>query len=64
MPGRCPVCGGLLANKMADVEIRHGSHKKIINVPAEICQKCGERIYSRHSEEMILRAEQEMRITD
>jgi YgiT-type zinc finger domain-containing protein len=60
MPGRCPLCGGLLASKMAEVEVKRGSKKKIIKVPAEICQKCGERIYSRQSEEMIIRAEQEL----
>jgi YgiT-type zinc finger domain-containing protein len=53
-----------LASKIAEVEVKRGSKKKIIKVPAEICQRCGERIYPRHSEEMIIQAEQELLLSD
>ena len=53
-----------MANKMVEVEVAHGPYQKIIKVPAEVCQKCGERIYSRHAEEMMAKVEEEMIAAD
>ena len=43
---RCPVCGGNLAEKEVEKLLRGGSHTAVLKVRAEVCLRCGERLYS------------------
>ena len=42
----CPVCGGEMASKQVEKLLRGGVHTAAINVQAEVCLRCGERLYS------------------
>jgi YgiT-type zinc finger domain-containing protein len=52
---RCPVCGGEMVEKEVEKLLRGGVHMAVVSVPAEVCLRCGERLYS---EEVIRRFEQ------
>ena len=52
---QCPICGSKIVAKEAEKILRRGNHTAVIRVPAEVCLKCGERLYSR---ETVLRFEQ------
>jgi YgiT-type zinc finger domain-containing protein len=52
---KCPVCGGELAEKVVEKTLRGGNHTAILDVEAEVCLHCGERLYS---QEVIRRFEQ------
>lgn len=41
----CPVCGGLLVNKRVEKLLRGGVNTAVIEVWADVCQRCGERLY-------------------
>ncbi len=43
---RCPVCGGELVEKQVEKLLRGGIHVAVVNVSAEVCLHCGERLYS------------------
>jgi len=43
---QCPICGGELASKQVDKLLRGGNHTASLTVPAEVCLRCGERLYS------------------
>src|SRR3990172_4047969 len=42
---RCPVCGGELIGKEVEKLLRGGNHTAVLRVPAEVCLRCGERLY-------------------
>ncbi len=43
----CVFCGGKVESKNATFIYEHGDHFLLIrNVPAEVCEKCGEKTYS------------------
>ena len=42
----CPVCGGEAIQKRVEKLIRGGVHTAILEVGAEVCLRCGERLYS------------------
>jgi YgiT-type zinc finger domain-containing protein len=42
---KCPVCGGELVQKQVEKLLRGGSNTASIMVPAEVCLRCGERLY-------------------
>ena len=42
----CPVCGGPLVAKRVEKLLRGGVHTAAVTVDAEVCQRCGERLYS------------------
>lgn len=42
----CPVCGGELIQKDVEKLLKGGVHIAAIVVPAEVCLKCGERLYA------------------
>lgn len=47
MPFRkCPVCGGEMAEKEVEKLLRGGANTAVLRVPAEVCLRCGERLYS------------------
>ncbi len=43
---KCPVCGGEVVAKQVQKLLRGGGHTASITVPAEVCLRCGERLYS------------------
>lgn len=43
---RCPVCGGELVEKTVEKLLRGGNHTAVLQVQAEVCLRCGERLYS------------------
>ena len=51
----CPVCGGEVVEKDVEKLLRGGVHVAVVTVRAEVCLRCGERLYS---EETIKRFEQ------
>lgn len=44
---RCPVCGGEMIEKEVEKLLRGGSNTAAVTVRAEVCQHCGERLYSK-----------------
>ena len=42
----CPTCGGPLVRKQVEKLLRGGPHTAVALVEAEVCQQCGERLYS------------------
>ena len=43
---KCPVCGGDPAEKEVEKVLRGGSNTAVLKVCAEVCLRCGERLYS------------------
>jgi YgiT-type zinc finger domain-containing protein len=41
----CPVCGGEMVEKEVEKLLRGGIHTATIKVQAEVCLRCGERLY-------------------
>ncbi len=46
---KCPVCGGELVHKQVEKLLRGGAHTAVIHVPADVCLRCGERLYSQET---------------
>ena len=44
---KCPVCGGELTEKEVEKLLRGGVNLAAVKVRAEVCLRCGERLYSR-----------------
>lgn len=42
---RCPVCAGELIEKEVEKLLKGGIHTAVLNVRAEVCLQCGERLY-------------------
>lgn len=42
----CPVCGGEMVEKQVEKLLRGGVDTAVLNVWAEVCLRCGERLYS------------------
>jgi YgiT-type zinc finger domain-containing protein len=42
----CPVCGGEMVEKEVEKLLRGGVHTAVLTVHAEVCLRCGERLYS------------------
>lgn len=42
----CPVCGGELLEKEVEKVLRGGGDTAVVWVQADVCLKCGERLYS------------------
>ncbi|MHB2149651.1 YgiT-type zinc finger protein [Calditrichota bacterium LG25] len=43
----CPICGGHLIEKTVEKILRGGRHTAILQVKADVCSHCGERLYSK-----------------
>ncbi|MCX6029249.1 MAG: YgiT-type zinc finger protein [Chloroflexi bacterium] len=43
---KCPVCDGELVEKEVEKILRGGMHTAVMRVRAEVCLRCGERLYS------------------
>jgi len=46
---RCPVCGGEMVDKDVEKLLRGGIHTAVVTVRAEVCLRCGERLYSKET---------------
>jgi len=46
---KCPICGGELVEKEVEKVLWGGVHAAILKVPAEVCLRCGERLYSQET---------------
>jgi len=46
---KCPVCGGELVEKEVEKLLRGGVHTASLKVCAEVCLRCGERLYSQET---------------
>jgi YgiT-type zinc finger domain-containing protein len=45
----CPVCGGEMVEKDVEKLLRGGVHIAVVTVSAEVCLRCGERLYSKET---------------
>lgn len=43
---KCPVCGSEMIEKEVEKLLRGGNNTAILKVHAEVCLRCGERLYS------------------
>lgn len=43
---KCPVCGGELMEKEVEKLLKGGMHTAVLRVHAEVCLRCGERLYA------------------
>lgn len=43
---QCPICGGELVRKLVTKVLRGGGHTATIKVEADVCIRCGERLYT------------------
>jgi len=43
---KCPICGGELVEKDVEKLLKGGIHTAVLKVRAEVCLRCGERLYS------------------
>ena len=46
---RCPVCGGELVEKEVEKLLRGGVNTAVPRVRAEVCLRCGERLYTQET---------------
>ena len=46
---KCPVCGGELTEKEVEKLLRGGVNLAAVKVRAEVCLRCGERLYSKET---------------
>jgi len=46
---KCPVCGGEMVEKDVEKLLRGGIHTAVLTVRAEVCLRCGERLYSQET---------------
>ncbi|QTA86148.1 YgiT-type zinc finger protein [Desulfonema magnum] len=46
---KCPVCNGELIEKEVEKLLRGGIHTAVVSVRAEVCLRCGERLYSQET---------------
>jgi len=42
----CHACGGPLVEKRVEKLLRGGMHTAVVEVVAEVCQRCGEQLFS------------------
>ena len=43
---KCPICSGELKEKEVEKLLRGGNHTAVLQVHAEVCLHCGERLYT------------------
>jgi len=46
---KCPVCGGEVVEKEVEKLLRGGVNTAVVKVEAEVCLRCGERLYSKET---------------
>lgn len=58
---KCPVCGGELIEKQVEKLLRGGLHTAVATVSAEVCLRCGERLYSQETIERFAEIREKLR---
>jgi len=48
---KCPICGGEVVRRKVKKVVRGGDDVAILEVEAGVCSKCGERIYTKSTQE-------------
>ncbi len=43
----CPICGGEVIEKEVEKLLRGGKNTAVVRAQAEVCLRCGERLYSK-----------------
>ena len=61
---KCPVCGGELVAKRVEKLVRGGVHTAVLTVPAEVCLRCGERLYSEETVERFAEIRAKLELED
>ncbi len=46
---KCPVCGGEIKEKLVEKILKGGNNTAILEIKAEVCLHCGERLYSKET---------------
>jgi YgiT-type zinc finger domain-containing protein len=46
---KCPICSGEVVTKKVEKLLRGGNNTTIVKVTAEVCLRCGERLYSKET---------------
>lgn len=46
---KCPVCGGEMVEKTVEKLLRGGVNTAVVEVRAEVCLHCGEKLYSKET---------------
>jgi YgiT-type zinc finger domain-containing protein len=46
---KCPVCNGEVIEKDVEKLLRGGNNTAVVKVKAEVCQHCGERLFSKET---------------
>ncbi len=46
---KCPICGGDVVEKEVEKLLKSGTNTATFKVKAEVCLRCGERIYSQET---------------
>ena len=59
---KCPVCGGEMIEKAVEKLLRGGNHTAAVRVAAEVCLRCGERLYSPDTAERFDQIRSKLRI--
>lgn len=49
---KCPICGSEMVEKEVEKLIRGGKNTAVVKVRAEVCLRCGERLYSQETVQM------------
>ena len=52
---KCPVCGGEMVEKKVEKLLRGGVHTAVLSVRAEVCLRCGERLYDQRQSDALSR---------
>ena len=63
---KCPICAGELKERTVEKLLRGGVHTAAVKVRAEVCLRCGERLYSKQDVERFedIRAKLELQQTE
>ena len=46
---KCPVCGNKMVTKKVEKFLRGGNNTAVLKVQADVCLRCGERLYSQQT---------------
>lgn len=58
---KCPICGGEVVKKKVDKVVRGGHDVAILEVEAGVCLKCGERLYTKATQEELQKIRDRLR---
>jgi YgiT-type zinc finger domain-containing protein len=63
---KCPICGGELVEKQVEKLLRGGNNTAALTVTADVCLRCGERLYPKEVVKRFeeIRAKMERQETD